>query len=167
MRRQKWVSEKAEISVVWEIEFPLEASRATTGSMLAGIRALVDVVPRAQLPLCTQAPCIHTNTDVACMLRVPRECRIIFPRRLENTVKMRLAPTTSPLGDARLDTRRDFYSIEKVSPALPRLLRSSRFRSIWRCDVCAAHVDLDSWGEEEIFFVSGIIILSLVNPLSV
>lgn len=87
------------------------------------------VVPRAQLPLCTQAaPCIHTNTDVACMLRVPcgyRE-RIIFthtPRPWK----------TPPWKCHRLDNRdasislwgcawtrsmwRDFYSIEKVSPA--------------------------------------------------
>lgn len=88
------------------------------------------VVPRAQLPLCTQA-CIHTNTDVACMLRVPRGYRerIIFTHTPRKTLDNRDAFTSLWGWTWTRRVWRDFYSIEKVSPASSIIIYIETVRS--------------------------------------
>lgn len=111
------------------------------------------VVPRAQLPLCTQA-CIHTNTDVACMLRVPRGYRerIIFTHTPRKTLDNRDASTSLWGWTWTRRVWRDFYSIEKVSPAsLDYYIYSDSLLSWWF--IRGVHTWISCGGGEEIFFL--------------
>lgn len=129
------ISEKAEISVRGR----REGNSISIGPIAGNDRIDVGrdsssrrqrVVPRAQLPLCTQA-CIHTNTDVACMLRVPRGYRerIIFTHTPRKTLDNRDASTSLWGWTWTRRVWRDFYSIEKVSPASSIIIYIETVRS--------------------------------------
>lgn len=129
------ISEKAEISV----RERREGNSISIGPIAGNDRIDVGrdsssrrqrVVPRAQLPLCTQA-CIHTNTDVACMLRVPRGYRerIIFTHTPRKTLDNRDAFTSLWGWTWTRRVWRDFYSIEKVSPASSIIIYIETVRS--------------------------------------
>lgn len=129
------ISEKAEISV----RERREGNSISIGPIAGNDRIDVGrdsssrrqrVVPRAQLPLCTQA-CIHTNTDVACMLRVPRGYRerIIFTHTPRKTLDNRDASTSLWGWTWTRRVWRDFYSIEKVSPASSIIIYIETVRS--------------------------------------
>ena len=105
-----------------------------TGSMLAGIRALDNVIPCAQLPLCTQARVyIQIRTWPASRVsREPLPRYIIF--RTPSVPGKHRENASSPVGDPLwerrrpMDTsslrRRDFYSIEDRSATFEKQVSS-------------------------------------------
>lgn len=139
MRRRKGISEKAQISVRRggrEIQFPLDPSRATTGSMLAGIRALVDngCSPCTIAAMYTSGP-VYTykygrGLHAACPLWIPwaYNFHAHTASSLENTT-VKMPPSRQqrrihiPLG-MRMDTQYvAWFLLDRESfTSLPRLL---------------------------------------------
>lgn len=157
MRRRKGISEKAQISVRRggrEIQFPLDPSRATTGSMLAGIRALVDngCSPCTIAAMYTSGP-VYTykygrGLHAACPLWIPwaYNFHAHTASSLENTT-VKMPPSRQqrrihiPLG-MRMDTqyvawflldRESFISFPRLLYIWRRLALVISFRGVHVC----------------------------------
>lgn len=110
------------------------AGNDRTRSMLAGIRTLVDVIPRTQLLLCTQAR-VYTQIRTWSACRVSREPRPVY--NFPNIVRSGKTPWKCFVSGPRshLGTRvpmdtpslrwRDFYSIEIEPQAFHRVSNSA------------------------------------------